>query len=231
MEEWSVYRHTSPSGKVYIGITQQKPEYRWRDGKGYKYNAHFYSAIKKYGWENFTHEVLFRGLTQEDAEDIEKRLVKEADSTNKLHGYNVAEGGHVLTEESRRKIGETRKARKIKPWSLGRHLSEETKEKISASRKGQKGTPWTEEQRAKGRAAKLGPNNPNYGKPMNPELKAKLIEMKKRPVVQITDAGEVKYSCAKEAGEKTGVASCNITRVCRGQRETAGGYRWMYGEA
>ena len=30
-----VYRHTSPSGKVYIGITSYKAEIRWNNGKGY----------------------------------------------------------------------------------------------------------------------------------------------------------------------------------------------------
>ena len=32
---WTVYRHIAPSGKVYIGITCQKPEYRWNNGNGY----------------------------------------------------------------------------------------------------------------------------------------------------------------------------------------------------
>lgn len=26
---WSVYRHTFPDGKVYIGKTQERPEERW----------------------------------------------------------------------------------------------------------------------------------------------------------------------------------------------------------
>ena len=43
-----IYKHTSPSGKVYIGQTCQKPEHRWDNGKGYK-SGYFASAIKKYG--------------------------------------------------------------------------------------------------------------------------------------------------------------------------------------
>lgn len=31
-----VYKHISPSGRVYIGITKQKPEYRWNHGKNYR---------------------------------------------------------------------------------------------------------------------------------------------------------------------------------------------------
>ena len=33
---YTVYKHISPSGKVYIGITKRKPEYRWNKGKGYR---------------------------------------------------------------------------------------------------------------------------------------------------------------------------------------------------
>ena len=36
MRKYTVYKHTSPSGKVYIGITCRKPKYRWNNGKGYK---------------------------------------------------------------------------------------------------------------------------------------------------------------------------------------------------
>ena len=71
-----VYKHTSPSNKVYIGITSQTPERRWRkDGKGYKTHIYFWNAIKKYGWNNFKHEVLFSGLTKEEAEQKEIELI------------------------------------------------------------------------------------------------------------------------------------------------------------
>ena len=61
MEErrFIVYKHTSPNGKVYIGMTCLKPIQRWKkDGSGYKRNTHFWGAIQKYGWENFKHEIL-----------------------------------------------------------------------------------------------------------------------------------------------------------------------------
>ena len=37
-----VYKHTCPNGKVYIGITCQNPIKRWKGGSGYKNNKHFY---------------------------------------------------------------------------------------------------------------------------------------------------------------------------------------------
>ena len=229
LEEWSVYKHTSPNGKIYIGITHQKPEKRWLCGYGYKSNHHFWNAISKFGWNNFDHEIIASGLTQKQAEQMEKDLVRKYNSTDKNFGYNVAEGGHVLTEASRKKIGDTRKERGIKPWNTGRHLEQKTKDKISRANKGNRNhVVWTEEQKEKVRATKAGEKNPNYGKPMREETKQRLLAVNEIPVVQICDDGERVYSSAKEAGDKTGIANCNITRVCKGQRATAGGFAWRY---
>ena len=39
-----VYKHTAPNGKVYIGITGFDPEYRWlNNGRGYKNQTTFFS--------------------------------------------------------------------------------------------------------------------------------------------------------------------------------------------
>ena len=66
-KSYYVYKHTSPNNKIYIGITGQNPEKRWQSGIGYVGNTHFANAIKKYGWKNFKHEILFSGLTIEEA--------------------------------------------------------------------------------------------------------------------------------------------------------------------
>lgn len=66
---YTVYQHKNKiNGKIYIGITMQKPEVRWgKNGNNYKSSPHFYSAIQKYGWDNFEHNILFTGLTKEEA--------------------------------------------------------------------------------------------------------------------------------------------------------------------
>ncbi len=76
MESYTVYKHTSPSGKVYIGITKLGVERRWQGGRNYKNSTHFNSAIAKYGWDNIKHEVLCDGLSREDAENKEIELIK-----------------------------------------------------------------------------------------------------------------------------------------------------------
>jgi len=89
-----VYVHTSPSGKKYVGVTRQSPERRWSHGFGYETNKYFFRAIKKYGWNNFKHEVLYSGLSRYDALHTEMRLIKEYDSF--AHGYNMSPGGEGL---------------------------------------------------------------------------------------------------------------------------------------
>lgn len=92
--EHTVYVHINRlNGKRYYGITRTKPEYRWNNGKGYYKNKHFTSAIKKYGWDNFDHVIIARGLTEEEACWLEIQLIREWESNNPNKGYNNSLGG------------------------------------------------------------------------------------------------------------------------------------------
>jgi len=91
-----VYEHVFPNGKRYIGITSQTTMMRWRkDGSGYNNQKLIKRAIKKYGWENISHSVLFQGLSQAEARKIETRLIEEDDLINPEKGYNVTPGGDI----------------------------------------------------------------------------------------------------------------------------------------
>lgn len=72
--KWSVYIHTTPSGKKYVGITSRKLNKRWRNGHGYNTQM-FGRAIEKYGWENIKHEVIASDLTHDKAVELEKFLI------------------------------------------------------------------------------------------------------------------------------------------------------------
>ena len=155
-DNYCVYKHTCPNGKVYIGITSTSPEKRWQGGKGYKTQI-FYRAIQKYGWDNILHEILFVGLTKKEAEDKEIELIDYYKSNQKEYGYNINNGGSatgVFSEETRRKISEknkgkthnkgrvhTEESRKhMSEAHIGRKLSEETKRKLSNFHTGKKYT-------------------------------------------------------------------------------------------
>ena len=57
---WSVYIHTFPNGKKYVGVTSQVPaSLRWHNnGSGYKNQGYISRAIEKYGWDNVSHEIV-----------------------------------------------------------------------------------------------------------------------------------------------------------------------------
>lgn len=127
---FTVYMHTNMiNNKKYVGITSRKPEHRWFHGKGYPHNKYFTSAINKYGWDNFKHEILYTDLTEEEACLKEQELIKFYKSNQHDYGYNLESGGRYckINEETKRKIGKA---------SKGRKLSEEHKRKISQSEKG-----------------------------------------------------------------------------------------------
>lgn len=132
-KEYCVYKHTAPNGKVYIGQTCKKPTERWANGFGYRHQM-FYNAIQKYGWDRIAHEILFEGLSKEEADKKEIELIAYYDSTNPEKGYNLAFGGVSTTgvkcsEETKVKISKANK---------GRKLSEESRRRISDSHKGHK---------------------------------------------------------------------------------------------
>lgn len=94
-ESYIVYRHTSPSGKVYIGVTKVKPNDRWRRGHGYlqRKQTPFANAILKYGWDNIKHEILLENISKSEAFYAEKYLIKWY-KTHKM-SYNVTDGGEI----------------------------------------------------------------------------------------------------------------------------------------
>lgn len=153
-----VYKHTNKiNGKIYIGITCRPVSKRWgAQGQCYKNNAHFYSAIQKYGWDNFEHEILFSDLSLTKASSKEQELVNFYVSYNPKFGYNGTKGGEFaieFTEETKRKMSESRKGREITdewrqhlseagkghvPWNKGGRLTQEHKEKLRIASTGRK---------------------------------------------------------------------------------------------
>ncbi len=91
---FTVYMHIFPNNKRYIGITCQKPEQRWRNGAGYGDDQPLIrNAIKKYGWENIEHIILFTKLSKEEACEKEKELIKKYNTLDDKYGYNMTVGG------------------------------------------------------------------------------------------------------------------------------------------
>lgn len=131
---YCVYIHTNKiNGKKYVGQTCNLYE-RWRgNGKNYFNSIKFFNAIKKYGWDNFYHEVIQDNLNKEAADRLEKELIEKYDTINT--GYNLKTGGSrgYLSEESLRKMSNSLKE--------GYKKYPERKEKIRQKRLGKKSSP------------------------------------------------------------------------------------------
>ena len=100
MRNWTVYLHINKiNNKKYVGITCLPLELRWgKNGNGYKKQVKFYRAIKKYGWDNFEHIVLFTNLSEIAAKQKERELIKKYNTTSSKFGYNVTIGGDGYTK-------------------------------------------------------------------------------------------------------------------------------------
>lgn len=218
IKTYCVYKHTSPNGKVYVGITLRNPIYRWNNGNGYCNNKYFLCAIKKYGWDNFKHEILFAGLTEEEAEQKEIELIKQYNSTDRNFGYNILKGGNISDNIPKGK----------NHYNYGKHRTEATKQKLSYA-----ASHISEETRHKLSIAKLGKSTWNKGLKFSEDVCKKMSENRpKKAVLQFSKDGLFinKYESVTEAGKQTNVCIQNISFVCEHKRRSAGGFIWSYAE-
>ena len=217
---YTVYQHKNKiNGKVYIGITSQKLEQRWgSQGCNYKSSPHFYSAIQKYGWDNFEHNILFTDLTKEQACLKEQELIKEYNSMNREFGYNSTSGGDIFTmnEETKQKISQ---AMIRNQNGLGHPCSEEKKEKISNAQKGRK---FTEEHKQKlSEAAK------NRHVPCSEEKKQILKEKSHKKSVYCEELDKI-FESVQECSRQLGIPATSISKLCNGRGKTFKGYHLRY---
>ena len=243
---YCVYMHITPNGKRYIGITSLCVNRRWENGSGYRSQV-FYRAIKKYGWDNIKHIVLFENLTQDEAEKKETELIKKYNSNNPKFGYNSNEGGQLRcknTEETKKKMRISQKKRfereeerdKLRsyakgrtPWNKGLKTNEDVRKKLSEAHKGKstwiKGKTHSEETKKKLSEIQIG-------KKLKEETKNKIHEANSYIVLKYNLNGDLigTYKGSREASKSVGKENGNssITKCCRGEQKTAYGYIWKY---
>lgn len=220
---YTVYMHTTPDGKRYIGVTRRDVALRWRNGKGYRRCLDFQSAIGMYGWANITHEVLCTGLTEADGKQAEKDYIAAHKTCDPLFGYNKTTGGDGTcgcfpSAETRAKKSEAAKGNKN---ALGHKMSDKGREVMRAKRVGRI-TP--SETRAKISAALRGMKRTAETKQKMHDAQAS----RARAVECLTKDGESvgRFEYIVDAAKKTGIGYSSIQNACSGKSKTAGGYKW-----
>lgn len=240
--KFTVYEHVNKiNGKRYIGQTIERDvQTRWKYGNGYVGSPYFNNSIKKYGWNNFEHNIIATDLSVDEANKMEYELIEKYQTTDTRFGYNIMPGGRnsPMPEEIRRKISESKMGhfvsdetkRKISKNHAdmsgknnpryGVHLSEETKAKIRANNKSwmRKGIPRSEETKKKMRE-----NHADFSGANHPQARA---------VVQLDlDGNYIRtFATVKEAAESIGQKGPNIIICCKYHNRTAGGYKWRYAD-
>lgn len=228
MNNYCVYKHTTPNGKVYIGITCQEVTKRWKNGKGYELCTAFNRAIQKYGWENICHEIVADGLDKETACNMEKELIRKHDSSNPSCGYNLTKGGehYEPNEEWRRRNSQSHKESFIKHPEYREHLSEI-----------QKGKKMSEESSEKKRQAMLlfyrenpekrkACGNSFRGKSRGEEFSKGLGERKSKKVMCV-ETRKI-YNSIKQAAEHEGGSPSGISIMLNGRAKTCAGKTYIY---
>jgi len=200
----SIYRITSPTGKIYIG---QSIDVEYRFYVGYKVGKPrqqmlIFKSITKHGLYNHVFELIHILDTKELDKDqtiselnkLETLCITEFKSfiDHSKNGLNLSMGGDNKShsEQSKKKISEANKGKvnspetreKIRQSKIGSKSSDETNMKNSIRQIGNKnhfyGKKHTEEAKSKMSKWKSdnykGENHPNYGKHCSDETKEKI---------------------------------------------------------
>lgn len=170
-------------------------------------NSAFYNAIRKYGYDKFIYEVLFR------FDSIDKELVKstirakeievilEFDTFN--NGYNLNSGGGSGSNKGcmsilgRANVSKAQRERKHKP------CSQETKDKIGEANRGHK---------------------------MPKHVMETLITYHEKEIIQYDKGHNIikEWKSLTEACKNLGLHKASVSRVCLNKQKTSGGFIWKY---
>lgn len=198
----TIYAHINKiNNKVYIGQTIQEPEKRWKKGKAYKPCTLFYAAIQKYGWDNFDHVILEQNeMSQQEADEKEQYYINQYDSLNPKKGYNINQGGYKT----------------ISPKAEEAAIAWMKEHPEFCMARVQEMLKWQKE-------------NPEQALKIRKENQKKAAESRRRPVICI-ETGVVYESASEAARQVPNTNQGKICMVCRGRRNTNGGFHWAYAD-
>lgn len=222
-----IYKHTNliHEGWSYIGQTIYDINTRWKNGRGYDKCLVFKHAIDKYGWDNFSHEII------EDNVPIDKLDERESYWIEFYHtyvgdpeckGYNMTKGGNV----GRGRICSEETKLKTSKALIGHEVSENTIRKILETK-----SKWTDEQKENVRKKLSESHKGNVpamkGKHHSDETKKKLSQYHHgfKPIMCVETG--TKYNSIKEAAEVLDVSPSSISDRTNHPEKFKSGYHFI----
>ena len=218
-DDYYVYVHTNKSnGKKYFGITNNIST-RWgHNGNQYIDSScrAFGNAVKKYGWDGFTHEILHSHISRDEACRLEKYYISEFKTNIYRHGnkygYNLTDGGEGGGSYDR--TGEHN------PF-YGKNHTEETKQKLSDAKIGRYS----------------GKESHTYNVPLSSETREALSRSlkeyytthecsHKKPVYCITD--DLWFGSVNEASDYYNITIGLISNCCAGNALSTHGKQFTH---
>lgn len=211
MRSYDVYKITNKvNNKVYIGITSKGISARWKEHiysaeHGCPFKLH--NAIRKYGKENFSIELIDFCNSWEELTEKEQYYISEYKSLQDKFGYNMTEGGDGTF--GRTHSEETKE--KIRQKAIGREVTEATRLKLSKA-----GKVITEAREAYRNSGNIGSS-------------------RRKPVLQYTKDGYfiAEYCGVNEASRLTGIHVTTLSNALK-NRNVIGSkvnpYIWVYKE-
>lgn len=192
-QKFIVYKHTNKiNGKCYVGKAINSWEYRW---KNHLYDSkcgselYFHRAIRKYGYEEWTHEILEELETELFCLASEMYWINFFDSANPVLGYNMTLGGEGVRPNDETKL-------KMSISHKGKPLSKEHSQNIGLAQIGKKHSKESKE-----KMGRSGEEHHFYGKKHSEETIIKMsISHKGKPS---PTKGKVPWNKGKKTQEKT----------------------------
>lgn len=151
MTIYSIYKSTNKvNGKVYIGFASNLAKRKYRH-KHYalikKTTNHFYTAIRKYGWDNFEWQIIYQSKDKNHClNNMEKFFIEEYKTYvgfDDCNGYNMTLGGDgglgnhkPKTKEHRERISQSHKGKKLSQEHILNAAQARSKEYVMVSPNG-----------------------------------------------------------------------------------------------
>lgn len=202
------------NGQVYIGATSKSIDERKKDHfqrVDKTYSCNFHKAIRTFGLDAFSWEQIDTANNNDELAKKEKQYVLKYNS--KKDGYNSDCGGGIKKTIYQYSINDGCLISKFNSLNDAGNAINVSKQDISR--------------------ACLSVNNRLEGYFWSYEFKEPFkpnIDRRRKKVIQFTLEGEFlsEYDSIVDASKKSGTSKSSIAKVCRGERKSAGGFKWNY---